>query len=215
MNSKRSWKILSMTGMQSPPGQVFSHRWQWLYCCHPHNIEKIHYCHCWQLAIYSALCLSFCQVIASLCIYDSATNNTCVFYILHLVKSERHLIEGHKSPVVSNSIKFILLSTYFSSCHIVLYNSRVLWGLYNIVTTFMLLLGIKTPDYAVFEFCWLNILEIHENTKYSDTWKPKTQCWSACLLSSWQGWTTILIKICVLSWLVEHTVLYVRWGIEI
>lgn len=108
MNSKRAWTILSMTGMQSPPGQVFSHRWQWLYCCHPHNIEKIHYCHCWQLAIYSALCLSFCKVLASLCIYDSATNNTCVFYILHVVKSESHLIEGHTSPVISNSIKCIL-----------------------------------------------------------------------------------------------------------
>jgi hypothetical protein len=66
---------------------VFSDEWPWIYWqwIYPHNIEQIHYCHFWQVITYSALCLSVCKVIASLCIHDNATNN--IFCMLSRVKT--------------------------------------------------------------------------------------------------------------------------------
>lgn len=45
-------------------------------------------------------------MIASLCIHDNATNNKLVLCILHVVKSENHLIEGHYQPIQIQSNVF-------------------------------------------------------------------------------------------------------------
>lgn len=189
---------------------MFSDEWPWIYWrwIYPHNIEQIHYCHCWQFIIYSALCLSVCKVIASLCVHDNATNNKLVLCILYVVKSENHLIEGHYQPIQIQS------NVFYKAC------TSAVQGFHadsiKLEPSLCYCCGWKHHIRQSFELCWLNILEILKYKIFRSCYLSAWDTLIGMLVSSWQAFMTMLIKICcVLSWKVESTVLFMTWGIEI